>query len=81
MGSKNELLTFGELQEYSKQQMNWKDCELVATVIDPRLCLDSQVMMMDMWKKAIELFKKGYIDFYVTMKAFDRAKALEKIKK
>jgi len=50
----------------------------VAAVIDPRLCLDSRVMTMNMWKKAIELFKKGYIDFCVTMKAFDRAKALEK---
>jgi len=53
----------------------------VAAVIDPRLCLDSRVMTMNMWKKAIELFKKGYIDFSVTMKAFDRAKALEKNKK
>ena len=44
--------------------------KLEAPFIDPRLCLDDRVMKKEMWKNAMELFKKGCVNFYATMKAF-----------
>merc|ERR1712232_943826 len=76
-GNTDELLTYREIGEDSKN-IEWKDRELVAAFIDPRLCLDSRVMTREMWKNAMVLFKRGYVDFYATMKAFDRNKELEK---
>ena len=79
MGNTNELLTYREIGEVDKN-IEWKERELVSAFMDPRLCLDSRVMTKEMQKHAVELFKKGYVDFYATMKAFDRNKNLERKK-
>ena len=80
MGNTHELLTFREIGEGNKN-IEWKDLELVSALMDPRLCLDTRVMTKEMWTNAMELFKKGYANFYPTMKAYNRNKELEKKRK
>ena len=77
MGNTNELLTFKEICN-NNTNMKLKDHELVVTLIDPRLYLDTSVMIKEMWKNYMELFKKGHVDLYITMKAFDKKKEADK---
>ena len=51
--------------------------EFVTLHLDPRTCVDPDVLDSDGWQETSEILEGSYVDYYVTMEAYDRRSAME----
>ena len=51
--------------------------EFATLLLDPRTCVDPDVLDSDGWQEALTILEGFYVDYYVTMKAYDRKKVSE----
>ena len=74
MNNNDDLLIFKELGQ-ENNEMVLSDREMAVAYLDPRLCLQSEVMPVVDCKRVKLLFVNEYIKFYVTAKAYERKKS------
>ena len=58
-------------------RVNMTQREFGTLLLDLRTCVDPDVLDSDGWQEASIILKGFYVDFYVTMKAYDRKKVEE----
>ena len=51
--------------------------EFATLLLDLRTCVDPDVLDLDGWQEASIILEGFYVDFYVTMEAYDRKKVEE----
>ena len=51
--------------------------EFATLFLDPRTCVDPDVLDADGWQEASAILEEFYVDYYVTMKACDRRSVAE----
>ena len=58
-------------------RVNMTQREFVTLLLDPRTCVDLDVLDADGWQKASSILGEFYVDYYVTLKAYDRRSVME----
>ena len=58
-------------------RVNMTNREFATLILDPRTCVGPDVLDADGWQEASAILEEFYVDYYVTMKAYDRRSVAE----